>query len=219
MPNPYSRGLASADPTYSSFAATAFQTGTPSATGVTTYLAVPFIARNTRGSIYGNTAQFINQTGVNHRAYLFAKEAGTFSFSFPASDDITLLWVGSNAYGPTYARSNAVVEQLYNGAATSYAQQQYTYNVTLTQGQYLPFRVLWGNAAYDGQFSATITAPDGTLVTNGTSGGSPFVVQYSCDNTTAPRWATWGREGTTSTVRRRWDLRDWSSIREWYHMF
>lgn len=195
--NPYERGLAAADPTYSAFTARAFQTAQPTATGLVNYLQVPFIDRNTANpQIYGNTIprNGADQTVVNHRGYLFAKISGTYAFQFETADDIALLWVGSNAYGPTYARSNANIQQLYNGAAASYDQQKYTYTLNMTQGQYMPIRIMWANAGYDAAFLLQIYAPDGELITNGTNSNSPYLVQFSCDGTTAPKYKTWGAE-------------------------
>lgn len=195
--NPYTRGLQRFDPTYSEFSAVAFQTAAPQATGVTNYLGLPFVGRGTQASIYGNPPQSLELTAINHRTYLFAKISGQFTFDFTLSDDISLLWVGSNVYGPRYTRANANLEQLYNGGIAIDQQTTYTYNVTLTQGQYVPIRVLYANAEYDADFTFNIYAPDGELVTNSSTAFtfSPYVVRFSCDGVKAPRYVPFGAEG------------------------
>ncbi|KAL3421644.1 cell surface parotein [Phlyctema vagabunda] len=194
--NPYTRGLNAADPTYSMMGTAAFQTSAPVANGVANYIAVTYTATGATANnyIYGTGPRTLDKTGVNHRGYLFAKQSGTYSFNMPTSDDITMLWVGSNAYGPSYTRASANIVQLYNSSAG--AAPPFVYSLYLDQGQYVPFRVLWANWLYGAGLSFTISAPDGTVITNGTSGyTTPYLVQFSCDGTTAKRWPSWGAEG------------------------
>ena len=195
--NIYQRGLQAQDPTYSAFAAAAFHTAAPTATGVTTYVEVPVIQQGaSSGAVYGNTISPPVYFGVDHRGYLFAKETGSFQFYFPISDDITLLWVGAYARAG-WTRANADIEQLYNSSLAQ-AQAQYTFRYSMTQGQYAPLRILYANANYAAQFRLTIIAPDGSVVSNGSAAaagpGSPYLVQYSCDGTTAPQYQAWGHE-------------------------
>lgn len=201
--NPYSRAQGGNDPTYSAFSAAAFQTTAPQATGVTRYFEINYYQQNsqgkTPGQIYGVSYPDLQHTAVNHRGYLFAKQGGTFTFNFPVSDDISLLWIGTAAVS-TYARANANIQQYYLGGVGNTGAIQYQTN--LTQGQYYPIRVLWANAQGDAEFRLNITAPDGSLITNGQTGQapSPYLVQYSCDGVQGPQYPPFGQEGTGRTT-------------------
>ena len=192
--NPYFRAAGAADNTYSAFQARAFQTNAPSFTGVTQYFEVPFVNGGNAVSIYGrsvpNAAAY---QGFNHRGYLFAKLSGTYTFQFLSSDDISLMWLGPNAYGPLYNRANANIIQNYVVANSGSTRETYTAN--LIQGSYTPLRVLWANAGGDASFSLQIYAPDGELITNGTNTNSPYLVQFACNSLLAPQYVAWGREG------------------------
>ena len=193
--NPSARGIGGADPTYSSFLARAFQTIAPQATGATRYMAVPYVPFGTNYAPYGQPpARPLPQETLNHRGYLFAKIGGTFTFTFPASDDISLLWIGANARS-THTRQNANIQQYFIGAVGT--GNSVTYTINLLQGTYTPISVLWANAQGDAQFRLTITAPDGSLIANGEldQTPSPFLVQYSCDGVLAPPYPPGVRKG------------------------
>lgn len=97
MTNPYTRSLSSDDPTYSSFAAAAFQTETPSVNGSTDFVQVPHQASGSEVVVYGNANQSMDHVAIVHRGYLYARLTGNYTFTFPLSDDISLLWIGSNS--------------------------------------------------------------------------------------------------------------------------
>lgn len=157
--NSYTRGLQPGDPSYSAYLPEAFQTSPPLVTGVASFLEFVFTvphndiqqAQQQPGSFYPSGPQSpLTQVAINHRGYLFAPQSGIYTFYFRASDDITHLWVGTNAYGSGWDRANANIEQLYNIGVANPEDQVVKYQITLQQGQYVPIRIVWANAALDG---------------------------------------------------------------------
>lgn len=141
--------------------------------------------------IYGKPRINAQNLAVIHRGYLYAPETGSFEFSMPAVDDITLLWVGEKAYSG-WVRENANVVQPYvaNGRDTK------TFRVFLTQGEYVPIRIVWGNGQTDAKFDFTIKGPNGDPVLSSDTGESPYLVQFGCgaDEQKAPKFAPWSQE-------------------------
>ena len=69
--------------------------------------------------------------------------------------------------------------------------------VSLRQGEYLPIRIVYVNGQGSALFTAQITAPNGTVIADGTIGYSSWVVQSSdpCDGgVAAPRFSNFGSE-------------------------
>jgi hypothetical protein len=159
------------------------------ATGTTTRIG--FHNSHAVGAVYG----FTPPTGganlsVSHRGYVYAKQTGTYVFRATQSDDVTLLWLGAKA-AHGWTRANANLEQLWEGATAV----PHAFNATLERGGYYPLRIVWANASGPGGFLFTITAPDGSLIVSDNSTlSSPYLVRYSCDGTTAPRFPPFGNE-------------------------
>ena len=84
-------------------------------------------------------------------------------------------------------RSNAVQELGYGESPTSF-------QVVLTEGQYVPIRIVWANAQGGASFYYSIVAPDGTVLLDDGTGPSDAIVQYSCDGVTAPPYEPFGSE-------------------------
>lgn len=61
-------------------------------------------------------------------------------------------------------------------------------------------RVLWAQG--DAAFKLNITAPDGSLITNGQTDQtpSPYLIHYGCDGIQGPQYGPWGQEGTGQTL-------------------
>ncbi|TIA36916.1 hypothetical protein D6C78_05090 [Aureobasidium pullulans] len=118
---------------------------------------------------------------LNHHEYIFAQVDGDYTFTIPHIDDITFLYLGDDSirgYGLNDLDAKAVCcDAPANSASVTY---------TLTTGQYLPFRLVFGQQGRPVVFSFSITAPDGTVILDAGTQDSKFVVQYSCDGTTAP---------------------------------
>ena len=124
---------------------------------------------------------------VNHRGYLFAKEAGEYTFSSPSADDGVLLWVGSEAYDG-WDRENAKIVQFYGSPAATYKQ-------SFKQGEYVPIRLMYMNAQAVAVFAFEITAPDGSVIIGlDTTEESPYLVQYACEESLAPKFPPYGME-------------------------
>jgi hypothetical protein len=141
-------------------------------------------------SIYGSTETFPDTYFVlNHQGYIFAETTGTFTFSSSNVDDIVFLWLGPDAYsgwtgdsdGGNYALRLTLSE---SGSAT----------YDLVQGEYLPFRIIFGQQGGPVEFFFTITAPDGTVLLSYETPNSPYIVQYSCDGVLAPEFPPFGSE-------------------------
>ncbi|OBT66381.1 hypothetical protein VE03_04886 [Pseudogymnoascus sp. 23342-1-I1] len=150
----------------------------------------PSIGFGSSTPIYGNAPADPGYTTVNHRAYVFAQQSGVYTFRLPFVDDISLLWIGPKAYAG-YTRANADIVQTF----VSGAQTAVTYTVTFEEGKYYPIRVMWANGAGPGGLSFELKGPDGRVIIGAdTTESSPFLVQYSCDETTAPRFPPFGSE-------------------------
>lgn len=65
---------------------------------------------------------------------------------------------------------------------------------TATSGEYIPIRILFSQGDGPFGFNVQVTAPDGTVVLSASSSTSDYLVQYSCDGTTAPTYAPYGSE-------------------------
>ncbi|KAH0038681.1 hypothetical protein KCU78_g1444, partial [Aureobasidium melanogenum] len=102
-------------------------------------------------------------------------------------DDIALLWLGSNAYsGWTRANADATAVIFGNPSASA--------TIDLVQGQYLPFRIVFGQAQGAISFYLSVAAPDGTVILNSNTPNSQFLVRFSCDGTLAPEFPPFGSE-------------------------
>lgn len=123
---------------------------------------------------------------LNHRGYIYAQQTGTYTFSVGSVDDAVCAWVGALAY-TGWVRAN---DNLDAAIFIPYP----TYSVDLVAGQYYPIRIVFGQAQGAASFEMTVTAPDGTSFLGGSTGASPYLVQFSCDGVTAPAYASFGQE-------------------------
>ena len=70
-----------------------------------------------------------------------------------------------------------------------------TYKAKFSQDDYVPFRIMWANGGGIGHFKFELKAPDGSVIIGtDTAKESPFLVQYSCDGITGPRFPPFGSE-------------------------
>ncbi|KEQ69416.1 hypothetical protein M436DRAFT_55739, partial [Aureobasidium namibiae CBS 147.97] len=139
-------------------------------------------------SIYGSTRTFQSDYfTLNHVGYIFAQSSGTYTFTLSEPDDIALLWLGSKAYSG-WTRGNADATAVIFGSPSASA------TVNLVQGDYLPFRIVFGQAQGEISFYLSLTAPDGTVILDSTTPDSKFLVRYSCDGSSAPEFPAFGSE-------------------------
>lgn len=171
-------------PDYSNFDPVVFKTAAPQVTGTTKSIGFP----NTN-NIYGNTPADSGYVVVNHKGYLFAEQSGEYTFTISACDNMALLWIGPNAF-TDYSRSTANIVQQWVDAS----QRPVEYKITLTQGQYYPLRLLYGNGGGPGNLQFKIQAPDGKAILDEKTTDSPALVQFSCDGVLAPKFADFGAE-------------------------
>ena len=192
FPNQYANGAQQTynAPDYSAFDPTPFKTMNPQVTGVTTSLG--FTDAN---NIYGNTPTNYQFVTVNHRGYIFAEQSGQYTFSFPSCDNIVMFWLGPTAY-TDYTRANANIIQPWTASGTTAV----TYQTTLTQGTYYPIRIIFANGGGPGNMQISITAPDGKVIVDNTTGPSTMLVQFSCDGVSAPKFPALGAEASTSSL-------------------
>lgn len=123
------------------------------------------------GISWGTEHRMINQVG-----YIYAPVTGTYTLSFPYVNDMLAVWIGPNAYSG-WTRANAITVVTYYGASVTY---------DMTAGQYYPIRLVFENTWGGGGYSAHLYDPQGNdLFTTGTN-DQPNLIQYSCDQTTAP---------------------------------
>lgn len=101
------------------------------------------------------------------------------------------MWVGPLAYSG-WDNTNYQIHAGTDG--TNLVARSYTF--TAVAGQYIPFRVHFGNLGYAYGFSVSITGPDGAILASGTTQTSNSIVQFSCDNTTAPPFPSLYQECT-----------------------
>jgi len=141
-----------------------------------------------RTTIYGSTVDFQSDYfTLNHVGYIFAQASGLYTFTISQPDDIALLWLGSKAYSG-WQRGNADAIAVISGRPSASA------SVYLQQGEYLPFRIVFGQAQGAISFYLSLTAPDGTVILDSNTPDSKFLVRYSCDGTSAPAFPAFGLE-------------------------
>lgn len=113
------------------------------------------------------------------------------------ADDIVLVWLGPLAF-TGWTRANAAIEQVYNDPPQGFTgypgEPPVSFTVRLVAGQYYPLRIVFAAAQRQSEFHLYVTAPDGSQFLGPDTSGSPYIVQYSCDGTTAPRFPAFGNQ-------------------------
>ncbi|KAH0363866.1 hypothetical protein KCU65_g7163, partial [Aureobasidium melanogenum] len=181
---PWGDDIATMDPSY-------YWHVTPNYTGTTTEVGGINEPANSNVNLYGTSENVpASYFVLNHRGYIFAQADGIYTFTTSQVDDITFLYLGSDAIRG-YSTSNYDAKAVCCSAPGNSASAIYT----LVTGQYLPFRIVFGQQGGPVVFSFSITAPDGTVILDANTQNSDFIVQYSCDGTSAPAFPAWGQEG------------------------
>ncbi|KAK4498355.1 hypothetical protein PRZ48_011013 [Zasmidium cellare] len=125
------------------------------------------------------------QFALNHRGYYYIYSTGTWTLTASGVDDAFVFWAGPLAQsGWTKQNANISLFFSYNTGTprTSITMQ-------LTQGQYLPIRLIHGQATGGAGFFVTLSDPNGITALDSNTLTSPYLVQFSCDRTTAPPFA------------------------------
>lgn len=142
-----------------------FNSNTPNIMGVTTNLRNTYCATagfnnpNTIdtaiGGVGASTTYSVEWTGL-----FFAPVTGTYTF-YLASDDSSYLWIGSNATSG-YTTANCLINNLYTGP------QERSATISLTGGQYYPFRLQFGDGGGGEFIIFSFAPPSGVRVYEGT---------------------------------------------------
>ncbi|KAH0011437.1 hypothetical protein KCU78_g10022, partial [Aureobasidium melanogenum] len=180
---PWGDNIANMDPSH-------YWTVTPDYSGTTTEVGGINEPAGSYVNLYGTSENVpASYFVLNHRGYIFAQIDGDYTFTTSQVDDITFLYLGDDAIRG-YGLNNYDAKAVCCSAPANSASATYS----LTTGQYLPFRLVFGQQGGPVVFSFSITAPDGTVILDANTQNSDFIVQYSCDGTTAPAFPAWGQE-------------------------
>ncbi|KAI0840888.1 GLEYA domain-containing protein [Hypoxylon sp. FL0890] len=168
------------DPTYSTFNPEVYKTETPGFQSVITSLGG---VSNADISFYGsdlwtNTDFYV----IDHRGYLFAPQTGAYTISATGVDDAVFVWYGETAVSGWSRANDALL------VTTDSPNQSGSIPVTLNAGDYLPFRIMYAQAQGGAEFQLSITAPDGTVISN--TAGTPYLLQFPCGGQPYPAWGS-----------------------------
>ncbi|KAI9650011.1 hypothetical protein NHQ30_000024 [Ciborinia camelliae] len=145
---------------YPQFDVTTFNGKNPIYNGTSTQTGFPNTAPGSNATLYpGAPSRSVEQLAIVHTGFVYARKAGTYTFTITDSNDIVMGWIGSNAYS-AYSANNTDLLTAYFGISGAVM----TVSRTLTAGQFLPFRVLYANGVGNAVFGFTIQGPDSTLL-------------------------------------------------------
>ncbi|KIL87957.1 hypothetical protein FAVG1_08839 [Fusarium avenaceum] len=189
----YSNPAQNTDTTYSSFHPSSFKRANPSFVGTTRQIGGLYNSPGTDpvGPIYGSSDLALDYFALNHHAYIYACEAGTYKFDIPYANDGVYLWVGAKAYAG-WTDGNADAKALYN--QPDHIAGSASFTIDLPADVFIPIRIVYGQAQYGGGFTFTITSPSGKILLDSGAASSPFIVRNSCDGVSAPQYPQFGQE-------------------------
>ncbi|KAL2681421.1 hypothetical protein Neosp_009032 [[Neocosmospora] mangrovei] len=190
----YSNPAQNTDTTYSNFHPASFKQVNPLYVGTTPYVGGLYQpnSENAPGPIYGSSSDLnLDYFALNHHAYIYSCEAGTYQFNIPYANDAVYLWLGAKAYAG-WSEGNADAKARYN--QPDHIAGSASFSIDLPAGVYVPIRFVYGQAQYGGGFSFTITTPSGQVIVSNEATSSPYVVRYSCDGILAPQYPPFGQE-------------------------
>lgn len=174
------------DATYSQFRPEVYKTVTPGSSGVTSSVGGIDALGGQQITVYGGSKPFAGDYfALDHTGYIYASVAGKHKISIDSVDDIVLLWVGATAVkGWTRNNANMLVPLL----------KSESYEVDIPAGTYMPIRVMFVQGQGRAKFGMKIEGPDGQIIADSSTPNSPWIVQYSCDGLSAPKFPEWGSE-------------------------
>ncbi|KAK1253914.1 hypothetical protein MKX07_001991 [Trichoderma sp. CBMAI-0711] len=191
----YNSSARNTDTTYSSFHPDFFKNTAPVYVGTTSYVGGLYGQSSTEmtGPIYDSSrvSFALDYFALNHHAYIYACERGTYTVDIPYANDAVYLWTGAKAYSG-WTDANADAKALYD--QPDHIAGRASFRFSVPAGTYVPVRFFYGQAQYGGGFSFNVTAPSGQVIVSDWETFSPYVVRYSCDGTTAPAFPAFGRE-------------------------
>lgn len=189
----YNNSARNTDTTYSTFHPDSYKKVAPIYVGTTSYVGGIYGQDSSAPSPIYESSRNLNQDffGLNHHAYIYACEAGTYSISIPYANDAVYLWTGAKAYSG-WTDNNADAKALYD--QPDHIAGHASFSLDIPANSYVPIRFFYGQAQYGGGFHFNITAPSGQVIVSDVETFSPYVVRYSCDGTTAPVFPAFGNE-------------------------
>ncbi|KAI2470064.1 GLEYA domain-containing protein [Annulohypoxylon bovei var. microspora] len=192
----YSNPLFNSGEGYPGFSADVYKTRQPEYTAVTPSIGGHLgytTASPDMSTFYGSSKEF-NATyfAINHHAYLYACEGGTWQFDISYVDDVVFAWVGETAYsGWTDANADAKAVWTFQGD-THYGSA--SFRKELEGGGFNPLRFVFADGQWGGIFNLTITSPSG-IIAHQSGRDSDYIVRYSCDfQISAPKFPDFGAE-------------------------
>jgi hypothetical protein len=155
---------------------------------------------NSPGYIYSTSVADMGYLVVDHRGYLFAPHRWSIHHYNWTRRQHCGDWLGTYAYSDWTKANENLASEYYNIPTST--------TITLSAAEWVAIRVLWVNTSGPGAFAIRITAPDSTELVGPDLASSPYLVQYSCDGSTAQQrdlgleeWAvgvgTWELRGTS----------------------
>lgn len=191
----YNNSAHNSDTTYSTFHPDTYKNVQPRYVNTTRYVGGLYGgegATSPPGPIYDSSVDLkYDYFAINHHAYLYACQAGTYHISIPYANDAVYAWIGAKAYAG-WADENADLKALYDQPDHIAGHANYTFSIPAAT--YVPIRFFYGQAQYGGGFTFNLTTPSGQVVVSNTEFSSPYVVQYSCDRVLAPQYPKFGSE-------------------------
>lgn len=174
------------DSTYSQFLPEVYKTVTPGTSGITTTIGGIDAVGGQQISVYDSSDKFPGDYfALNHAGYLFASVPGKYKFTVSNVDDTAFLWLGSTAV-KGWTRKNA---DLVIGLG-----QTMTTEVDIPSGVYMPIRIMMAQGQGAAKFTMQIQGPNGETIADSSTKASPWILQYSCDGYSAPKFPVWGQE-------------------------
>jgi len=174
------------DEFYSQFRPENYKSTSPATSGITSTVGGITTQGGQMVSVYGDTRQFSGDYfALSHKGYLFASVTGRYKFTVSNVDDTVFLWLGSSAL-KGWTRNNAdLVVGLKKPATTE---------IDIPGGHYMPIRIMFVQAQGLAKFDMLIQGPKGETIADSTTQSSPWILQYSCDGSSAPAFSPWGQE-------------------------
>lgn len=174
------------DGSYSQFRPEVYKGQAPGVSGVTSTIGGIDTMGGQQISVYGSSQRFSGDFfALHHKGYLYASVEGEYKFTVRKVDDALFLWLGDPAI-KGWTRSNANLVLGLHGTGSEV--------VRLARGEYMAFRVVFVQAQAGARFALEIEGPDGQIIADSQTASSPWILQYSCDGTSAPEFSPWGAE-------------------------
>jgi hypothetical protein len=177
---------ANAEATYKQFLPEVYKTVTPGTFGTTSTIGGIEAVGGQQITVYGGSTQFSGDYfAPDHTGYLFAQVPGKYKFTISEVDDAVFLWLGSTAVRG-WTRKNA---DLFVGLGASG-----TTEIDIPAGMYMPIRIMMAQGQGLAKFNMVIQSPNGETIADSATQSSPWILRYSCDGYSAPKFLPWGQE-------------------------